>query len=206
MMLRPTAATCCAAEWQNVIRPLLLNPAPDLPLLILDLDETLVHAVEAPLDRAADFRAGPYHVYERPHVRSFLTDVARDFTLAVWTSATADFARSVLVRIRPTDVPFAFVWARERCTRRRDPETQDTVWVKDLKKVKRQGYPLGRVLVVDDTPAKLARQYGNLIRIEPYFGEAVDDVLPALAVYLGRLRSEPDYRRVEKRGWQMRGV
>ncbi|MEM6784125.1 MAG: hypothetical protein AAF624_10390 [Bacteroidota bacterium] len=30
------------------------------PLLILDLDETLWHATETPLNRAADFRIAPY--------------------------------------------------------------------------------------------------------------------------------------------------
>jgi TFIIF-interacting CTD phosphatase-like protein len=156
------------------------------------------------LERAADFSVGPYHVYERPHVRSFLDTCARRFTLAVWTSATADFARLVLAQITPPEVAFAFVWARERCTRRRDMETHEVVWVKDLKKVKRQGYPLERVLVVDDTPAKLARQYGNLVHVQPYFGDSTDDELPALARYLALLREEPNYRRVEKRGWRTR--
>jgi RNA polymerase II subunit A small phosphatase-like protein len=181
-----------------------LPPRPGLPLLILDLDETLVHAVETPREREPDFQVGPYHVYERPHVRPFLIECASLFRLAVWTSATSDFARAALAHITPAGVDFAFVWSRERCTRRRDLDTQETVWVKDLKKVKRRGYPLERVLMVDDTPAKLARQYGNLVRIRPFFGDPQDDELPALATYLTRLREEPNYRRVEKRGWRSR--
>jgi len=35
-------------------------------LLILDLDETLVHASERELERSADFRLVGYHVYLRP--------------------------------------------------------------------------------------------------------------------------------------------
>jgi hypothetical protein len=40
-------------------------------LLILDLDETLIHASEEQLDREADFRVFGYHVYIRPHLEPF---------------------------------------------------------------------------------------------------------------------------------------
>ncbi|MEM9998929.1 MAG: HAD family hydrolase [Bacteroidota bacterium] len=172
------------------------------PLLILDLDETLWHATETPLDRPADFCVGPYHVYERPHVRTFLKESAALFDLAVWTSATSGFARPALYRMKPHGMHFEFVWTRERCTRRFDPETGSVVWLKDLKKVKKRGYPLERILVADDTPAKLARNYGNLIRIAPYFGAQNDDELPALLAYLRTIRDTPNYRRIEKRGWR----
>ena len=138
------------------------------PLLILDLDETLLHALEQPLAREADFCVGRYYVYERPHVRPFLSACADGFTLAVWTSATAAFAEAALAHLTPPDLSYAFVWARERCTLRRDLDTHEAVWVKDLKKAKRRGYQLERTLMVDDTPAKLQRQYGNLIRVDPF--------------------------------------
>ncbi|PAP74902.1 hypothetical protein B1759_16555 [Rubrivirga sp. SAORIC476] len=171
-------------------------------MLVLDLDETLLHASEAPLDRPPDFRLGPYHVYERPHVRNFLTGASGSFRLAVWTSATSGFAVPAIHRIRPLGVSFEFVWTRERCTRRLDMETGETVWVKDLKKVKRRGDRLERVLMVDDTPAKLARQYGNLVRVSPYLGAEADDELPDLLSYLLSIRDEPNFRRIEKRGWR----
>lgn len=122
----------------------------------------------------------------------------------MWTSSTADYARGVLHRICPPEIPLLFVWARERCTRRLDVEAQEVVWVKDLSKVKRLGYPLERVLMVDDTPAKLMRQYGNLVRVAPFYGEADDDELPALAAYLARIRDTPSFRALEKRGWRTR--
>lgn len=36
------------------------RPFDDRPLLILDVDETLLHASEVPANRAADFQCGPY--------------------------------------------------------------------------------------------------------------------------------------------------
>ena len=47
---------------------------PDGPiLLILDLDETLLHATEEPLRRGHDFLMDPYAVYLRPFLSEFLT-------------------------------------------------------------------------------------------------------------------------------------
>lgn len=40
------------------------------PLLILDLDETLIHATEQP-EREADFQIFHYHVYKRPYLEEF---------------------------------------------------------------------------------------------------------------------------------------
>lgn len=145
-------------------------------------------------------------MYERPHVRDFLAGSASLFRLAIWTSATSSFAVPALGRIKPVEVRFEFVWTRERCTPRRDLHTGEDVWVKDLKKVKRRGERLERVLMVDDTPAKLARQYGNLVRVSPYFGAETDEELPRLLAYLSHIRSEPNYRRVEKRGWYSQNV
>jgi RNA polymerase II subunit A small phosphatase-like protein len=175
-----------------------------LPLLVLDLDETLIHAVETPLQRRPDFSVGSYHVYERPHVRAFLSQAADLFRLAVWTSATEGFAIPALAHITPPGVDFEFVWTRERCTRRLDMETGATVWVKDLKKMKRRGERLERVLMVDDTPAKLMRQYGNLVRMSPFLGDEADDELLKLLSYIRSIWSQPNYRRIEKRGWRSR--
>jgi RNA polymerase II subunit A small phosphatase-like protein len=89
------------------------------PLLILDLDETLMHAAEAPLDRAATLRCGPYFVYERPFAREFCERCALHYELAVWTSSTAAYARIVVEEI-VGHAPLSFLWSRERCVRRFD--------------------------------------------------------------------------------------
>lgn len=173
------------------------------PLLILDLDETLIYATESSLHRDPDFRVGQYYVYRRPGLQAFLSHCAERFLLAVWTSSSPPYAARVVANIKPIGLDFQFVWARDRCTRRMDMETLEHEWLKDLKKVKRRGFALERVLVVDDTAEKLVRSYGNLIRVEPYLGSLDDQELPALSVYLDRIRDEPDYRRIEKRGWRV---
>ena len=111
-------------------------------LLILDLDETLIHATEQPLGRAADFRLEHYHVYCRPYVNSFLQKMAEIYDLAVWSSATQDYVAGIVARIMPEGIEPKFTWGRGQCTRRYDPEWREDYYRKDLRKVKRLGYDL----------------------------------------------------------------
>jgi RNA polymerase II subunit A small phosphatase-like protein len=176
--------------------------APDEPiLLILDLDETLVHAAEEPLDRGHDFLVGPYRVYRRPFLDEFLTACADDFRLAVWSAGTDEYVRQTVDRILPQGIEPAFVWGRSRCVRRYDPEMLEDFPLKDLKKVRRLGYRLERVLIVDDTPRKVRRHYGNAIYVPPFFGDPGDEALPRLARYLTSLKNASNVRILEKRGW-----
>ena len=174
----------------------------DRSLLILDLDETLVHATESPLSHLHDFEVGPYVVYRRPGVESFVRAMHRHFVLAVWTSSTRLYAEGVVPQIFPAEIPLRFVWSRERCTRRFDPETHDFEWAKNLDKVKRLGFPLERVLIVDDTPKKLERHYGNLVRVKAFEGDLSDTELFGLIEYLPTLAEVPNVRSVEKRYWR----
>ena len=168
-------------------------------LLILDLDETLIHGKPGAV--GADFQAAGIPVFIRPGARAFIEDMAAVFDLAVWTSASSDYAAEIVRELFTG--PLRFLWCRERCVRRFHPETYETAFVKDLKKVRRLGWDLANVLAVDDSPEKFARSYGNLIRIPPFTGEP-DEVLLLLSTYLKTLTHEPDVRRVEKRNWLTR--
>jgi hypothetical protein len=111
-------------------------------LLILDIDETLVYATETPLERPPDFQVGPFVAYRRPHLNRFIETVLGWFDVAVWSSSTAGYAAMITANIFPTPTTVKFVWARDRCTRRFNPESWQEDWIKDLRKVTRCGYPL----------------------------------------------------------------
>ncbi|WP_176591842.1 NIF family HAD-type phosphatase [Sphingobium sp. EM0848] len=187
--------------------------APDIdrPLLILDLDETLIHAREEELNRTADFQIFGYHVYRRPYLADFLRRVRADFDLAVWSSASDDYVAAVVGHIFSADCPLRFVWGRSRATLMRlvrdeygytyDPWDHRR-YLKPLKKVKRMGWRLERMLIVDDTPEKCVRNYGNAIYPLPFEGDEADAELLSLAAYLSSLKDEPDMRRIEKRRWR----
>jgi len=171
-------------------------------LLILDIDETLLHAAERPLNRSADLLVGPYHVYLRPDLSEFLTGCARCFRLAVWSSSGANYVSAVTGAVFPPDIALDFVWSRTRCVSRFDPERQETYYEKDLKKVKRLGFDLDRILIVEDTPQKVERNYGNALYVRPYCGEVDDGELLQLGRYLETIRDSPSVRQIEKRGWR----
>ena len=177
------------------------------PLLILDLDETLIRGSETLLDRDQDFRVGPFFIYNRPHLHEFLRVVNPHYELAIWSSATMDYVNGIAAELATHVDGWQFVWARDRCVRRFNPETFEIEFFKDLRKVKRRGFDLRRVLVVEDTPQKVSRHYGNAVYVRPYEGDdqADDDELSKLVAYLRGLSGEPDFRRIEKRGWRMRG-
>lgn len=176
--------------------------ASDQKLLVLDLDETLVHASEFELSRPCHFRVGPYHVYERPHVHDFLAHVRQRFRVGVWTSSGEQYATQVVDHLFPKDA-LAFVWTSQRCTTTRDWVTGGYQTLKKLDKLKSKGYRLESVIAVDDTPAKYARSFGNLVTVSEFTGDEADDELPALARYLDRLAEVPNVRTVEKRGWRL---
>jgi RNA polymerase II subunit A small phosphatase-like protein len=82
----------------------------------------------------------------------------------------------------------------------------EEIFVKDLAKVKRRGYALESVLAVDDSPEKLRRHYGNLVRVRPWEGEPTDDELRRLSEYLVELRGAANFRAIDKRGWNLRAA
>ncbi len=171
-------------------------------LIILDLDETLVYSTRKPLPREHDFTVGEYFTYCRPGVSDFLHYLAGRYPLAVWTSSGSRYAQEVVSRVFPESVHLEFVWSRDRCTRRFDPETREELWIKDLKKVKRLGFRLEEILMVDDSPEKVARNYGNHICVIPFRGDPNDSELPLLARYISTLEGTPNVRTLEKRGWR----
>jgi RNA polymerase II subunit A small phosphatase-like protein len=76
--------------------------------------------------------------------------------------------------------------------------------VKDLKKLRKRGYDLNQIIVVDNTPQKLNRNYGNLVRIDDFEGDLSDRELKRLMRYLEDLVKADNIRTVEKRGWKLR--
>ncbi len=74
--------------------------------------------------------------------------------------------------------------------------------MKTLAKPRRRGYSLEHVLVVDDSPEKHVRNYGNLIAVRPFTGELEDRELLLLLPYLETLRDVENVRRIEKCHWR----
>jgi RNA polymerase II subunit A small phosphatase-like protein len=144
-------------------------------LIIFDLDETLVHATETKLSIEPDFVIEPYFVYVRPFVHELLTLVADRFDIAVWSSSSTKYVAEITERIFGDAYPLKFAWSVDRCVQRVDARTNSYVYIKDLRKVQSQGYMVENIIIVDDSPEKIARQPRSHLQVKAYRGE-LDDV------------------------------
>jgi len=172
-------------------------------LLILDIDETLLHASEIPLKHLKhDFETTLYYVYKRPFLKEFLDYCQNNFDLAVWTTGGEEFAAMVVEQLFPKENLLKFIWSSKRCTQIFNPDLYEMDAIKNLKKVKKKGYCLENVLMIDNTPSKLRKNYGNLIIINDFIGAQDDKELLLLIKYLEVLKMVDNVRVVEKRGWQ----
>jgi len=163
-------------------------------LLILDLDETLVHVREGDPTGPCDFTFPGHHAVRRPHVDGFLEFAFSRFEVAVWSAAAVDYVEHVVQAIFPKPERLSFVWGRPRCTLRRDFQSATTYWLKDLKKVRRRGWALSDILVLDDKTESYRRNYGNLVRVSPFEGDPADRQLLDLVETLGRRAQRTDVR------------
>ncbi len=176
------------------------------PLLILDLDETLVWAADDQRPAVFDFKAFRYFVTNRPHLDVFVDRVFEWFELAVWTSSDGLYASRIVSQVFASGAELQFVWSRSKCTERYDQETREPYYLKDLNKVKRKGFDLRRVLILDDSPEKVHRHYGNHIWVRPFEGQPNDQELFDILPFLDWLKDQPDFRRIEKRNWRTQRV
>lgn len=171
-------------------------------LLVLDLDETLIHAPDHPLPWDPDFRVGRHAIHWRPGVEGFLESCVSAFDhVGIWTASTLHYALPVLNQLMDVR-ELAFIWGRERCTCRVDPESRDVEYMKDIRKLRRRGFDKPKIIFVDDTPAKIARSYGNLVAVEAFMGDPGDQELAALMRYLSWLGGVENVRTIEKRRWK----
>jgi len=188
-------------------------PKFDKILLVLDLDETLVHATRNPLFENWDFEVFDYKIFIRPGLISFLETCTNHFELGIWSSASDDYVKEVVERIVPDHIPLHFVWGRSRCTRKINYELMEDqgyydpdnhlYFIKRLYKLKnRVNGGLERMLIVDDTPRKCMENYGNAIYPLEFDGNPEDKELNYLAEYLTTLANEKNVRTIEKRWWR----
>jgi TFIIF-interacting CTD phosphatase-like protein len=171
-------------------------------LLILDLDETLVYGTTKPLARREDFLVSEYYIYKRPGLEEFLKFCLEHFDTAIWTSASRLYAEGIVKALFPEPDKLKFIWSRERCSYKYDHEMRESHWIKNLKKVKKLGYELGQIIMVDDTAEKMVRNYGNHILVSPYTGSEDDNELALLQKYIYTIIDIPNIRQLEKRGWK----
>ncbi len=175
-----------------------------MPLLILDLDETLIYGTEQELSRPADFSFSRFFIYKRPHLDLFLRTCAGLFDLAVWSTASEHYVVSAVSGIFPERFHLKFIWDYARCVYTPDPDTREFVFLKKLDRVVALGYKLEEILIVEDTPEKIRNDAENALLVAPFTGDPADDELLRLESFLRTLSHCTDFRRLEKETWGFR--
>jgi RNA polymerase II subunit A small phosphatase-like protein len=182
------------------------------PLIILDIDETLIHTESVPLEYEKhydyDFKfkglgKSFYYTKKRPFLDQFLNYVFESFDVAIWTAAGEDYALEILKGINIDKSKLKFFYTQENCTIKLSYDYSDYYGVKNLNKLKKKGYNLDKVLIVDDKSETAVNNYGNLIQVKPFTDDLDDTELLKLISYLETIKDEPNYRRIEKRGWSV---
>lgn len=170
-------------------------------LLILDVDETILHSTTEWLGRRSDFAwEGMGFVYLRPGLSDFLSAVGAKYKLALWSAATEDYLINVVNCIF-SDIDLAFSWCRNKCDIQEYPNGEP-LFVKDLQSVIIEGYDLTNVVIVDDRPEGFPNNKDNLVQITPYYGGLDDHELEVLAKYLVGLSNSSDIRSASKEQWK----
>jgi Dullard-like phosphatase family protein len=160
--------------------------------LVLDLDETLVHASSKPrlgvkYDTVIPIKdekgspAGLVHVAYRPHLHQFLRTVARAFKIVVFTASLSSYASPLLDQLDPTNEIISYRLYREHCVEVNGAK------VKDLSLL---GRPLDRVAIIDNSPVAYLFQPRNAIPIRSWFEDPHDTDLLVLLQLLMRLSQE----------------
>lgn len=161
------------------------------PLIILDLDETLLHSTVS-MSRVPnpDFKIDTLRVKIRPHTMDLLKVCHDHFDVGVWTSSAWEYAEAILKHVfpRPYAEAVKFLWSREHCVREYDEVLKEELWAKHLSRIENEvGYSQDSVWLIDDSPEKFRGTPGKIFRVKPFFGDENDIELLELAGYLGRL-------------------
>lgn len=175
---------------------------PRRPLLILDLDETLIRSTVTHLSHAPDFVVFDYAVYCRPFLTSFIAERSRIFDLAIWSAGTEEYVNEITEKLFPVQIKPAFVWCRDQCTPRIHPETDQLFYQKNLEELTTLGYHLSRVLILEDNLLNVQNHLRNAVYISSYQGDPCDRELELVGPFLDKLTSSCDLRDQEKLNWR----
>jgi len=163
----------------------LLPPSscPEKPTLVLDLDETLVHAKiqseEPPYPAKIIVVEGSVIWFAlRPFARQFLSFLAVHYELVVWTAGTEPYGWAVVKELDPSGSLISHSLFRQHCT-----VDEDDRFVKDLSRLGRDQ----RTRICDNNPVSFRFQPDSGILVKDFFGDPTDEVLKTLLCNLTKM-------------------
>lgn len=163
-------------------------------MVVLDLDETLVHTCKMQdkpdivLDARDQLTPGtvvPMKV--RPHVCEFLKKVSREYEIVVFTASGASYANAIVDYLDPSRKYIVKVLSRFHCL-----ETKNGFVVKDLRVFSNRN--MKDIIIVDNLVHSFGFQLENGFPILEFTDDDKDEELLHLADFLLEIAPEDDLR------------
>lgn len=152
----------------------MLNKIKMKPLLVLDLDQTLISTVNQHFEKptfSIQFPDWQGHFKIRPMVVPTLNILTNWYQIAIWTGGGQVYADAITQEIwkllKDVPPPVA-IWSSNHVTEYKN------FFYKDLGKYSKLGFDLKRVILVDDADYNFKHNPKNTIQITPYFS-SVDE-------------------------------
>lgn len=160
-------------------------------MLVLDLDETLIHCKIKNSGKNVsniDTNFSEYTIWKRPHLISFLEEASKIYQIVVFTSSVSIYANKVVDLIDPRRSYIRKCISREYCT----VTPNSKIYLKDLRIFK--SVPISQIILVDNSILAYSYHLFNGIPIIPFFGQEGDQELIKLLKYLQTLERVNDVR------------
>lgn len=167
-------------------------------LLVLDLDETLIHSSVEKLTIDETFKYEEYYVYERPHLNWFINEISNHFRIGIWSAADELYVSSIVEQILPKDIKLEIMLNRTSCEIELDSENNTYTYEKNIADLLQLDLKLEQIILVDDNVVNAKINKGNVIVIKPFFGDLHDQELKFLYNYLLTIRDAEDIRKIEE--------
>ena len=178
--------------------------------VVLDLDETLVHAEPREGENSSlstedvlgtmtvKSNDSLLLVRKRPYLEDFLREAAKRFELIVFTAGSQDYADPVLNELDPEGTIFRHRLYRQHCAYKCGKN-----YVKDLRILNREA---SRVVLVDNNPYSFLFQLSNGIPIATFTEDATDKALVNLFDFLVGLAQDSDVRTTLRQLFGLEGM
>lgn len=169
------------------------NSTPQKRLLILDLDETLIHS-----DLACKWSVHDYYIKlddgsmiplnERPFLYDFLDFCIEEYDLVLYTASCKEYADPIIDHIEKERKYFKLRLYREHCI------SYSNFYIKDLSIFNR---PLKDVIIIDNNIFSFSHYLSNGILISSFYNDSNDlDLISLIEFFRCSIKNENDVRSI----------
>ena len=182
-------------------------------LLILDLDETLIHSdldfllreKNVNYDKILYFDSDeektiPLPLIIRPGMYQFLDYASENFDLCIFTASEPDYADTIINYIERNKNYFKMRLYRDNCI-----FIEPGLYIKDLR-ILISFKNMEDIIILDNSLFSFANQLNNGILITSFFDDKEDDFLYNVIDYLEYIKNEKDIREINKESFRFEEI